>query len=134
VICLEGYFQGENQIVVRWQSCFPAGAGNSVGSLLCFPFQGGVLRKPPKLIRHRATNYKLGAGRLLEGGSGALSCRKKQPGLADSGVPGKLDLVLPGGVADDGFEVVDEMGLVEVAEVEGELGPIGLGVGVERFH
>jgi hypothetical protein len=54
--------------------------------------------------------------------------------LADSGVLGELALVLRGGVADYGFEVVDEMGLVEVAEVEGELGPIRLGARVELFY
>jgi hypothetical protein len=54
--------------------------------------------------------------------------------LVDSEVLGELALVLRGGVADYGFEVVDEMGLVEVAEVEGELGPIGLRAGVELFY
>ena len=47
---------------------------------------------------------------------------------------GELALILSGGVADYGFKVVDEMGLVEVAEVEGELGPSALGAGVELFH
>jgi len=49
-------------------------------------------------------------------------------------VLGDLALVLRGGVADHGFEVVDEMGLVEVTEVEGELRPIGLRAGVELFY
>jgi hypothetical protein len=63
-----------------------------------------------------------------------LSSRTKWPGLADSGVLGESALIFSGGVANYGFEVVDEMGLVEVAEVEGELGPIGLGAGVELLH
>jgi hypothetical protein len=80
-------------------------------------------------------NHKLGS---LGDGFKALGekCQAERNGrgLPDSGVLGELALVLRGGVADYGFEVVDEMGLVEVAEVEGELRPIGLGAGVELFY
>jgi len=81
------------------------------------------------------TNHKPGAQRdcfkaVPENGRR----ERNSPELAGSGALGELALVLRGGVADYGFEVVDEMGLVEVAEVQGELRPMGLGAGVELFY
>jgi hypothetical protein len=54
VIWLEGDLQGENRIVVRQQSCFPASAGNSVLSLLRFPFQVEHAPEVRGLIHRRA--------------------------------------------------------------------------------
>jgi len=41
---------------------------------------------------------------------------------------------LGGCVAEYGFEIVDEMSLVKVAEIESELGPIGAAARAELFH
>jgi hypothetical protein len=80
-------------------------------------------------------NHKPGArghGSLMVLGNSRAERNSRD--LGTLGVLGELALVLSGGVAHYGFEVVDEMGLVEVAEVQGELGPTGFGAGVELFH